>query len=62
MSYSIKMTAGSNAVVNNTVAIPAVINDGHKIATTRCINGVLSIATYYTLINVMYIFILSLIS
>jgi len=41
------ITAGSNAVVNITVAIPAVIKDGHKIATTRCIKGIVSMQAYY---------------
>ena len=48
------ITAGSNAAVNNTVAMPAMIKAGHKTATTRCIKGIAFIATFYTLIQSMY--------
>ena len=40
MSYSTNTTLGSKAVKKRIVAIPAVMNDGHKTATTRCMTGI----------------------
>lgn len=40
--------SGSNAVKKRMVAIPAVINDGHNIATTLCVTGISCIGSSYT--------------
>jgi len=34
------------------VAMPAVINDGHNIATILCITGIVCIPQYYTMLRI----------